>query len=299
MTATKKIIVIGSSGQLGKEFKNDYFFNDQFNTSYISRNECDITDHLGIEKIVKNSRPWVVINCAAYTNVDNAENEKTLANKVNNHAVENLAKLSKKYDFILIHFSTDYVFNQNYQRPFKEFDRKNPVNFYGITKSKGEEQIINYAKKFFIFRISWVYGQYGNNFPKTIIKLIKKQNELNVVNDQVGVPTSTKFIVDSVKNILKKKKINEADFSIYNCTPKGQCTWHDIASKILEKYKNEEDCICRKIIPVSSDEFITIAERPSYSLLDNGLILKKFNLKINDWSFYLDEFLHELKFKNF
>ena len=200
MTATKKIIVIGSSGQLGKEFKNDYFFNDQFNTSYISRNECDITDHLGIEKIVKNSRPWVVINCAAYTNVDNAENEKTLANKVNNHAVENLAKLSNKYDFILIHFSTDYVFNQALGRPFKESDRKNPINYYGISKDKGEKKIINYAKKFFIFRVSWVYGLYGNNFPKTIIKLMKNRNELSVINDQVWAPTSTKFIVNSVKD---------------------------------------------------------------------------------------------------
>lgn len=290
-----KIIVIGSNGQLGQEFKNDIEFNKQFHTVYYSKNKCDITNYQETKKILKSLRPDVVINCAAYTDVEKAENKKNLTNSVNNLAVENLAKLSNSLDYVFIHFSTDYVFNKSHGRPFKESDEKNPINFYGITKDKGEEKIINNTKRFFIFRISWVYGLYGSNFPKTIIKLIKNRDKLNVINDQIGAPTSTKFIVNSIKQILNKQQINETDFGIYNCTPKGQCTWYDIALRVLEKYKNEKDCICREIIPVSSDKFITIAERPSYSLLDNGLIVKKFNLKINDWSVYMDEFLHELK----
>lgn len=146
----RKIVVIGSSGQLGQEFKNNIEFNKKFHTLPYSKDECDISNYQHIKEILQNSNPDVVINCAAYTNVDKAENEQDLANKINNLAVENLAKLSNELDFILIHFSTDYVFNKTIRKSFKESDAKNPINFYGITKDRGEEKIINFARKFFI-----------------------------------------------------------------------------------------------------------------------------------------------------
>lgn len=294
----RKIVVIGSSGQLGQEFKNNIEFHKKFHTLSYSKDECDISNYQHIKEILQNSNPDVVINCAAYTNVDKAENEQGLANKINNLAVENLAKLSNELDFIFIHFSTDYVFNKTVEKPFKESDVKNPINFYGITKDRGEEKIINFARKFFIFRISWVYGLYGQNFPKTIIRLIKNMNELNVVNDQIGVPTSTKFIVNGIKNILGKQEISQDDYGIYNFTPKGQCTWYDIALRVFKKYKNKKNCICKKIIPVSSDKFPTIAKRPIYSLLDNELIIRRFNIEINEWDVYFDDFLNEIDYEN-
>ena len=162
----KNIIVLGSSGQLGQEFTNHFSFNKSFKVNYFSKSECNISDYSNLENLIKIIDPCVVINCAAYTNVDKSETDKKIANIVNNLAVKNIAKLSKKYNFVLIHFSTDYVFNKFLGRPFLESDNKNPINYYGVTKHKGEENIIKYSKKFFIFRISWVYGIFGENFPK-------------------------------------------------------------------------------------------------------------------------------------
>lgn len=291
-----KVVVIGSSGQLGLEFKNNAEFNQQFHTFYFSKSQCDITDYDKTEKILHSVKPCVVINCAAYTDVEQSEINQDIANNINNLAVEHLAKLSNKHEFTLVHFSTDYVFNKSTGRPFKESDKKNPINFYGYSKDQGEEKIIQIAKKYFIFRVTWVYGVYGNNFPKTIIDLTKKKYELNVVDDQIGAPTSTLFIVNSMIKILHEYKIHSTSFGIYNCTPTGRCSWHDIAERILEKYKNEKKCICKKINPVGSDEFKTIAKRPKYSLLDNESIISTFNTDIKSWDFYFDNFLEEFNY---
>ena len=292
----RRVIVIGSSGQLGQEFKNNIQFNKQFHTLYYTKNECDITDYQETKKIIQDSRPNVVINCAAYTNVEKAETEQDLANNINNLAVENLAILSNKYNFTLIHFSTDYVFNQTIGRPFTESDTTNPINFYGLTKNNGEEKIVNISKKYFIFRISWVYGMYGKNFPKTIIDLTKKKSKLDVVNDQIGVPTSSIFILNTIIKILQEYRIHSSSYGIYNCTPIGACSWHDIASIILKKYKDEKNCICKNINPVSSDKYKTIAKRPKYSLLNSESLSTTFDIDIKKWDFYFDEFLADFHY---
>ncbi len=180
--------------------------------------------------------------------------------------------------------------------PFKESDTKNPINFYGLTKNHGEEKIINIAEKYYIFRISWVYGIYGNNFPKTIIDLTKKKSQIDVVNDQIGAPTPTLFIVNTVQKILQEYEMHSTSFGIYNCTPSGECTWHDIASTILEKFKNEKNCICKKINPVSSNNFKTIAKRPKYSLLNSESVITTFDIDIKKWDFYFDNFLDNLSY---
>lgn len=291
-----RIVVIGSSGQLGQEFENNFEFNQQFETLYYTKSQCNITDYDGTKKILKNSKPAIVINCAAYTNVEKSEIDQDAANNINNLAVENLAKLSNKYNFTLIHFSTDYVFNQSTGEPFKESDTKNPINFYGLTKHHGEEKIINIAKKYFIFRVTWVYGIYGNNFPKTIINLTKEKSKLNVVNDQIGVPTSTSFIVNTIIAIMHKYKIHSTSYGVYNCTPIGKCSWYDIASRILEKYKNEKKCICKKIHPVSSRQFKTIAKRPKYSVLNTESLVATFDINIKNWDFYFNDFLEKFDY---
>lgn len=291
----KKIAIFGSSGQLGKEFKENYSFNTQFKTFYFSKSECNVLDHVGVEKILNQLKPDVVINCSAYTNVDGAEKDKELANNINNLAVENLAKLSNKIGFILIHFSTDYVFSKSLGRPFTETDKKNPVNYYGFTKHIGEEKIMNISKKYFIFRVSWLYGLFGNNFPKKIIHLTKSKIKLDVVNDQIGVPTSTLFVVDIVRCILSRPKYYDS-FGLYNMVPSGECSWNDMANIILEKYKLHKNCMCKKINPVSSDKFKTLAKRPSYSVLSNQSLIADFKISPHAWDLYFYDFLDSMEY---
>ncbi|MBT61499.1 MAG: dTDP-4-dehydrorhamnose reductase [Euryarchaeota archaeon] len=294
----KNALIFGSNGQLGKEFKEDLKFNKLFNSSYYSKEECDITQDKNVEKILKKHKPCVVVNCAAYTNVDMAESQKKVANEINNIAVENLAKLSNKYNFILIHFSTDYVFNKDYGRPFLETDKKNPINFYGETKHLGEEKILKFSNKFFIFRVSWVYGKFGDNFPKKIIRLTKERSELNVVRDQIGVPTSTKFIVETISHILSNYEKSQKNFGIYNLTPNGESSWYKIALKIFDKFRNEKNCICNKINPVSSTQFKTTAFRPEYSLLCNTSLSRTFKIELSSWESSFNNFLNDIEYTN-
>ena len=292
----KKIIVLGASGQLGNEFKNNKKFAEKFSCSFYNRSQIDISIIDELEDIFKNDRPQFVINCAAYTDVEAAESEKNKANLINNLSVANLAKLSRKYNFTIIHFSTDYVFSKNHGRPFIETDRKVPINAYGETKHLGEEQILKNAKKYLIFRISWVYGVWGNNFPNKIIDLSKSKENINVVSDQVGVPTSTLMIVDFVQKIISFSNL-EKNYGIYNLTPSGQCSWFDIANVIYERFKSKKNFQLKKLFPVKSSEFRTKAIRPIYSVLDNSLIKKTFGLTIKDWSFYMNDFLDKVEGK--
>ncbi len=286
----KKIIVLGASGQLGKEFKNNESFLKAFSCSFYERNQIDISIIDELENIFEIEQPKFVINCAAYTNVEMAESEKGEANSINNISVANLAKLSKKYNFTIIHFSTDYVFSKSYGRPFKESDIKAPINAYGETKHLGEEQILKYAEKFLIFRISWVFGIWGKNFPNTILSLSKSKENIDVVSDQIGSPTSTLMIVDIIQKVISCPNL-EQNYGIYNLTPSGQCSWFDIANLIYKRFSPRESFILREISPIDSNEFKSKAIRPSYSVLDNSLIQKTFNLRIKDWSFYLNDFL--------
>lgn len=292
----KNIIIFGSSGQLGKEFVKSTEFRNKFNVYHFSKKECDITDINQTKKIFQKIKPLFVINCAAYTKVDDAEHQKRYANTANHHAVENLAKQSVRYDFVLIHFSTDYVFNGNLSKPFLETDIKNPINYYGYTKHMGEEKILQYAKKFLIFRVSWVYGLYGDNFPKKIIKLAKSNKEIKVVNDQFGIPTSTKFIVNTILKILNSD-VKKSDFGIYHLTPSGQTSWYKFAELIQTKINtnNSKNFEPIKIIPVSSNEFKTIANRPIFSILDNSKIKKTFKINTYSWETYFENFFDEIK----
>ena len=292
----KNALIFGSNGQLGREFKENLEFNKLFNSTYFPKDECDITNDKTLEKILEQQKPCVVINCAAYTDVDMAESQKKTANAINNIAVENLAKLSNKYGFVLIHFSTDYVFNKGLGRPYLETDKKSPINFYGETKHLGEEKILKFCKSFFIFRVSWVYGKFGDNFPKKIIRLTKEKSELDVVRDQIGVPTSTKFIVEIVSHILTNYDQSQKNFGIYNLTPGGESSWYQIALKIFDKFRHEKECICNKINPVSSSQFKTTALRPKYSLLNNLSVSRTFNIDLLDWDLYFNNFLNDIEY---
>jgi len=295
MKQLRNIIVLGSNGQLGKEFFSNNEFNLQFNVHYFDKSSLDITDNNVLESALNKINPWAVINCAAYTKVDNAESEKGLAIKINSDAVKNLAVLSKKKDFIIIHFSTDYVFNGKSIKPINENEYKDPVNFYGTTKYLGEKNVIESAKKFFIFRVSWVYSHFGKNFPKTIIKLSKEKESLKIVDDQVGVPTPTSLIVDTVIKVLTSVELSHK-FGIYNISPSGQTTWFEIASLIHENFKENKKNKLNHISPVSSKDFKTDAKRPSYSVLDNNKVQNSFEIIFKDWKEYFLDYLNEVRY---
>ena len=288
-----KVIIFGANGQLGNELfqvlKKNYLVYG------FSKEDCDICNKRELKKIFHNLKPDIVINAAAYTNVDEAENNFSLANKINNLALKYISELVNDFDAILIHFSTDYVFNETNKIPIVESCKKNPINKYGLSKHLGEEQILNKCKKYFIFRISWVYGKYGQNFPKKIIALAKQEKVIRVINDQEGIPTSTKFIAQTINKIISKKEYLTF-FGVYNIAPLGSVTWYGLAVHIksIIDSKNLPICALKDIIPVKSEEYITNASRPRYSCLNNIKMCDMFNIRTYDWTKYLDEYMDEI-----
>ena len=289
------IIVFGSNGQLGNRIEH-YLQKSNLNCVFFTKKECDISDKKKLEKIYKKYKPAFVVNAAAYTDVDGAEKNFEQALSINFEAVSNLVNISNKFESVLIHFSTDYVFNSKNKIPIKENSEKNPINKYGVSKHLGEEIIINQAKKYFIFRISWVYSQNGKNFPNTIIDLALKEKTLHVVDDQLGVPTSVDFISKMLLKILLDDKSNKK-YGIYNLIPSGHTTWYELAIKIVKKIKkndNENNYKVNNIIPVKSNFFETTAKRPNYSVLDNTKLIKTFKINTYSWELYFDDFLDKL-----
>ncbi len=290
-----KIVILGANGQLGKELESSLSSN--FKTFPISKNDADITNFSVIRNKLKEIGPSFVINAAAYTKVDEAEDFKDLAFEVNAYAVKNLAKLSNELNFTLFHFSTDYIFNQKMNIPIREDHEVDPQNVYGLSKLKGEEFIQQIAINYFIFRVSWVYGKYGNNFPKTILNLAKDKEEINVVNDQIGCPTPTNLISQVIRKIIDSTFHKETmDISrVLNISPNGECSWFDIAQEILshtQKFPNLYNL--KSVKPVSSSEFPSKAKRPNYSYLNCEKLDDQIKINRMHWKVYLNEFLEDL-----
>lgn len=288
------ILVTGANGQLGNEIRiiqsKLEFFHRFF---YTDVNDLDITNIVEVQNFVKTNSIQLIINCAAYTAVDKAEDpsEKDLVFSVNASAAENLAIVANKNAAWLIHISTDYVFNGN----SKEKNLEEPVyihanSIYGESKRLGEELILNNTDKFIIIRTSWLYSSFGNNFVNTIINLAKERPVLKVVNDQIGSPTYAADFADAilliVKEIIDGNK-NTKDLSgIYHYSNEGICSWYEFAKAILE-IKN----IQTPILPVTSAKYPTKANRPSFSVLDKSKIKTTFGLKIPKWKDSLKECL--------
>ena len=271
------ILVTGSKGQLGSEIsalqsqfpKYKFFFTDL--------NELDITNFEAIEDFVSKNNINALINCAAYTNVDGAEDHFEIANSINNCAVKNLGEISKKYQLKFVHVSTDYVFDGTSAKPYVETDQTNPQNVYGITKLKGEAVLKQLElQNAVIIRTSWLYSSFGKNFVKTILKLSREKNEINVVNDQIGSPTYAKDLAFTILKIIPKLQTNTVE--VYHYSNKGGCSWFEFAKEIVAVSKSQ----C-KVIPVSSSQFKSKASRPEFSLLNTEKIEKIFNVEIPNW----------------
>ena len=276
------ILVTGANGQLGNEMRivsknssNRYFFTDV--------EELDICDKRAVDDFVKKEKIQVVVNCAAYTNVDKAEDEPEFAEKLNATAVGYLANACKGNDATLIHISTDYVFGGNKgNTPRTEEETTNPTGAYGRSKLYGEQSIEKVGCKHIIIRTAWLYSEFGNNFVKTMRKLTAERNSLKVVFDQVGTPTYALDLANTIELFIERlKKANGQQpiaNGIYNFTNEGVTSWYDFAKEICELSRNK----CN-IQPCHSDEFPSKAKRPSYSVLDKTKIKKELNITIPYW----------------
>ena len=283
------ILVTGANGQLGSEIKV-LSKNYPYHFFFTDKDKLDITKKEEIEKFVKEKDIDLIINCAAYTAVDKAEEEKELADLINHKAVKYLANVSKENDITLIHISTDYVFDGKNYKPYKEDDKTSPQGIYGLTKLKGEEAFINLGARGIIIRTSWVYSTFGHNFVKTMLRL-KDRKELGVVFDQIGTPTYARDLAKAILEIIDKnyEKLNDFKTEIFHYSNEGVCSWYDFAKAIFE-IKD----IDIKINPIETKEYPTPAKRPHYSVLNKSKIKKEFNIEIPYWRESLKKCLKEI-----
>ena len=274
-------LVVGANGQLGNCIR--LFLKDT--AIYTDKEELDITDENAVKEFVKNNNFKCIINCSAYTAVDKAENDVELATKINVAGVRNLAKTN----IPLIHISTDYVFNGKNNVPYVETDTTDPMSVYGKTKLEGEKEVLKYSKSAIIIRTAWLYSQFGNNFLKTMLRLGKEKESLNVVFDQVGTPTYAIDLAEVIFKILQSGKYENMK-EIYHFSNEGVCSWYDFAVEIMK----EAGLNC-KVKPIESKDYPTLAVRPSFSVLNKGKIKKDFDVEIRHWRKAMIECLNILK----
>jgi dTDP-4-dehydrorhamnose reductase len=270
------ILITGSNGQLGNEFRVLAGRYTQYNFIFTDVADLDITCIEDVKAFLKGNPVDFIINCAAYTNVDKAETDRELAWQINAIGPENLAKAAAEADISLVHVSTDYVFDGKGTRPYREEDQVNPQGYYGITKLEGEKAVLTSGARTMIIRTSWLYSAFGNNFVKTMRKYGAERGELRVVSDQHGSPTYAADLAEAILEIIKQFKGTGTE--IYHYSNLGNTTWYDFASEIIQI--SEIDC---KVYPISTEEYQYKTPRPGYSVLDNSKIQKDFGLKIPEW----------------
>lgn len=279
-----KVIITGAKGQLGLELSKQLKCNSKYEVVTTDRTELNIVDIKQVSDFLSKQKPDIVINCAAHTAVDLCETDIENAYRINALGPRNLAIACEKIGAKLVQVSTDYVFNGNGTRPYREDDMTNPNSIYGTSKLKGENFVKEFCSRYFIVRTAWLYGD-GNNFVRTMLKLAQANKELNVVDDQVGSPTSTVDLAKAIINLIDTEY-----YGIYHGTCEGQCSWYEFAKKIFE-IKN----IDIKVNPVTSEEFKRPAPRPAYSVLDN-FMFKLVDLNtFRPWEDSLEEYLNNEK----
>ena len=253
------------------------------------RQDCDLTNLDQIKQVIDQHQPDLIINPAAYTKVDQAEDEPELAFKINRDAPRVMAEKAREYNIPLIHFSTDYVFDGEKKEAYVEDDPTHPLGVYGQSKCAGEEAIQNVGGLVYIFRTSWVYSNVGHNFYLTMKKLSQEREDLKVVADQFGSPTSTQFIAKQVKSIIPK--LHKNNTGIYHLVPDVSCSWHEFAKAIISQTNPQFNL--DNLHPIATYEFPTKAKRPKNSVLNNAKIKQIFNLEFNDWLRELEKVIYE------
>tara|TARA_A100001015_G_C14981647_1_gene709717 strand:- start:361 stop:1233 length:873 start_codon:yes stop_codon:yes gene_type:complete len=274
-----KALVLGSTGQLGQCIK-DAVKESKIEIVFFSRKDFDFLDLNNSLDKFDSIHPDIIVNAAAFTNVDLAEDQVLTANKVNNLGLEFLASKCKQLNSHLIHISTDYIFDGLTDSPYTEDSTPNPINIYGQTKYDGELRIQESGCKYTILRASWVFSEYGSNFLKTIMMLGKTKERLTVINDQVGSPTYAHDIAGIISEILFSSSINKYNQEIFNVCGHDQISWYDFSCKILSTAKSLGISVSAEVSPINSVEFNQNANRPKYSALSNLKISSRFKYKM-------------------
>ena len=273
------VLVTGSNGQVGQSLQFIASQHPLIEFVFCTSSDLDITNLENCQIVFNTFKPDFCINKAAYTAVDKAESESEKALAINVEGARNLAKTCKMYSTILLHISTDFVFDGNNNKPYSETDIPNPTGVYSQTKLDGEIAIQNTWKKHFIIRTSWVYSQFGNNFMKTMLRLSKERDTISVVNDQIGTPTNAVDLADVlIKIVNEHSKLSTEHFGIYNFSNEGSTSWYEFAKEIFKKNNIKID-----LKPIATTEFPTPAKRPKYSVLDKTKIKNIFHIEINNW----------------
>lgn len=291
------ILITGANGQLGNEMRiiakdsaDKYILTDVNLVEGIETTYLDITDLSAVRQMVKDNGVNAIVNCAAYTNVDAAETNEALAEKLNAEAPENLAVAMKEVGGLLVHISTDYVFGgEPYNTPCKEDQKGTPTGVYGLTKLHGEQKIIATGCNHVIIRTAWLYSEFGKNFCKTMMNLTATKPELKVVFDQVGTPTYAFDLAEAIKVVLEK--FDGSQIGVYHYSNEGVCSWFDF-TKMIAEYNGSTEC---KVQPCYSCDFPSPVKRPSYSVLDKSKIKSVFGVEVPYWTDSLKTCINNLK----
>lgn len=289
--ALKNILVTGSNGQLGSEIKRlEKKYEDKFRFYFTDVDTLDITSQASIEKYISDNDIAYIINCAAYTAVDKAEDDVELCYKINRDAVRNIGMAASRFDVKVVHVSTDYVFDGTKTTPYQEIDPVSPKSVYGKSKQEGEAALIETCPESVIIRTAWLYSIYGNNFVKTMIRLGKERDTLNVVADQTGTPTNAADLADAILKILIKNEEGKFVPGIYHYSNEGITNWYEF-TVMIHKLAGITSC---KINPITTNEYPTRAVRPQYSVLDKTKIKSTYDIVIPKWEDSLEVCIEEL-----
>ena len=303
MSALPDVLVVGCNGQVGTELRalltvGGYKF------AAVDREECDLTRRGAVGAIIQKLKPRVVVNAAAYTAVDKAESEPEVAEAINALAPSEMALEAKRIRALFIHYSTDYVFNGENNRPWTEEDAPAPLGVYGRSKLNGEIAVAASGAVAYTFRTSWVYGTHGSNFLLTMLKLAKEREELSVISDQIGAPTWSRSLADATLSLIRR--FSKADGAIdlemasqtsglYHATCGGQTSWHGFAEAIFARARQRRMPLkVREVHPIRTEDWPSAAKRPRYSVLSNRRLNEDLGIRLPQWSDALNEVFREL-----
>lgn len=283
LTSQLKVALTGASGQLGCSLSK--IMGDRVNLLKLDRVTLDITESTQVSEILSVFAPDVIINAAAYTAVDKAEQEPELAEAINSKGPENLAKIATKLDAVLIHVSTDYVFDGRSKKPYEETDDTNPQSVYGLTKLQGEQAIAKNCDRHIILRTAWLFSEYGNNFVKTMLRLAQVRRELGVVADQIGGPTYAGDIADAIISIISQlNPANDHRFGLYHYSGEPYVSWYQFANDIFTQAVQQRLIVKEpRVNPITTVEYPTPAKRPAFSMLNCSKIKQNFDVSPSNW----------------
>jgi dTDP-4-dehydrorhamnose reductase len=282
----KKVLITGANGQLAKCIAHRSAHSGNMELIFMSREDLDIENEAAVSELFQKNRFTHCINTAAYTNVEKAESNKASAFGVNSEGAKNIANSCSHNGVILLHISTDYVFNGEKERPYTETDTTDPINVYGASKLKGEMHVRTHCKEHFIFRTSWLYSQYGHNFLNTILKYSAEKKPLTITTQQTGTPTNANDLADMLLTVISEDK---REFGLYHYANEGKATWYDFARAILTHTGRIDDTILAK-----TDHYRTFAARPAFSVLDTSKLNRTLGIKTVDWNLSLQQLLKKI-----